>query len=58
MHDSTSYDQADILAILKQSKVIIAENAPINMHVLQNQLFDVGEHDRCIFTHDGKDALE
>lgn len=58
MYDGSSPNQADILAMIKQSKVIIAENAPINMQVLQNQLFEVGEHDRCIFAYDGKEALE
>ena len=38
--------------------ILVAEDAPINMQVIQNQLEAINRRDQCIFTYDGQQALD
>lgn len=43
---------------LSKGKILVAENAPINMQVIKNQLAELKEADRCVFTFDGEEAVK
>ena len=40
-----------------RGKILIADDAPINMQVIQNQLEELKQTERCIFCYDGEDAI-
>lgn len=50
--------RAEIIAELQKSKIIVAEDAPVNMTVIQNQMRELELFERCEFAFDGKEALE
>ena len=42
---------------IKSSKILVAEDSPINMQVIKNQFHDLQEFNRCVFCFDGMEAL-
>lgn len=41
-----------------QQHILVAEDAPINMQVIKNQLETLGQIDKCVFAFNGQEALD